>query len=374
MTNAERALLSEETVVDETPRRPGFRYFADLAAEVDAAGPRKYLVRGVWPAADHGVLAAEMKAQKTWTAVDLAVSVATGTPFLGRFPIDDPGTVLLVAGEGSAANIVRRIRATAEARGIEGDDLNLAVLVGAPQIASPEHREYFQRNIDSARPKLLILDPLYAMASGLDGKDLYAMGAAFGPLQRTCTTAGCALLLVTHTNRSRTAEGAGRITGAGPAEWGRVLLVANVKARHTDPATRATRVLTEYQLMGGEVPDLTFRVTRRITADDPDNLDSPLHIDVSVEDADDQVDDDGPSSDRRSPAEAKLVEALTQAAGQPRTSAELVDAVAETHGHGLKRETVSRALNRLTEQGVVDSLEDTSTSAGRFPVKRWFLR
>jgi hypothetical protein len=71
----------------------GIRWFRDIAAEVDAAGTPVYLFRGVWPADAYGVLAAPDKSGKSWAAIDAAVSVASGTPWLGHFPVDAPGQV-----------------------------------------------------------------------------------------------------------------------------------------------------------------------------------------------------------------------------------------------------------------------------------------
>lgn len=51
---------------------------------------------------------------------------------------------------------------------------------------------------------------------------------------------------------------------------------------------------------------------------------------------------------RMPPAYAKVLEALD---GEPRTIADLTDQVEKKHGHGLKRETVSRALSSLASLG-----------------------
>ena len=79
--------------------------FADLAREVDSRGPRRGLIRGIWPAGDYGVHGAEPKAGKTWNSIDLAVSVGSGTPWLGAVPIDTTGPVLVFAGEGGEGNV-----------------------------------------------------------------------------------------------------------------------------------------------------------------------------------------------------------------------------------------------------------------------------
>ena len=77
------------------------------------------------------------------------------------------------------------------------------------------------RQIHAQCPKLVIVDPLYLSARGANLADLYAMGEMLEGVQRLCQEHGAALLVVTHFNRKQGA-GAGRITGAGPAEWGRV--------------------------------------------------------------------------------------------------------------------------------------------------------
>ena len=43
-----------------------------------------------------------------------------------------------------------------------------------------------------------------------------------------------------------------------------------------------------------------------------------------------------------------------QAASPPRTVGELTDRFAAKHGHGLRRETVSKALNGLLDDGLVN--------------------
>jgi hypothetical protein len=330
------------------------RQFADIAAEVDARGPRRWLIRGIWPAGDYGVHGAEPKAGKTWTVLDLAVSVASGTPWLGAVQIDTPGPVIVFAGEGGAGNIVRRLRAIARARGVTADNLRIWVCTRAPHLSDDEELAELERQIREHRPVLVVVDPLYLAIRGANGADLYAMGTALVRPQRVCLDTGTALLVVTHYNRSRDAKGSARFTGAGPAEWGRVLIAASVLSRHTDPDTKATTVLCELDITGGEIPDQTLRIRRTISSADPDNLDSPLEYSVDVPDADDpQL---MPPGTEIAPAAAKLLAAV-RAQDMPASVQTLVGWIAAQFGHGLRRETVSRELNALRERGLVDCLD-----------------
>jgi hypothetical protein len=277
--------------LDDEPPVLEFQTFADLAAEVDAAGARRWLIRGIWPAGDYGVHAAESKVQKTWNAADLAMSVAAGRPWLGGIPIDTTGPVLIFIGEGGKGNIVRRIRAIAEHRGVVAETLPIVVCARAPRLGDDTHMNAMTEQIEQMRPALVVLDPLYLSAQGGNLADLYAMGELLERPQRVCQERGASLFVVHHFNRKH-GTGRERMSGAGPAEWGRVLITATVSSRRKDPVTKATDVATRLTIVGGEIPDQALRVQRRIWSDHPDDLDSPLHLRVSVTELGEVVDGD----------------------------------------------------------------------------------
>ena len=153
-----------------------------------------------------------------------------------------------------------------------------------------------------------MLDPLYLAAAGASGSNLYDMGAVLQAIQGVCQTAGCALLVVTHWNKTGDGRGADRISGAGPAAWARVICSVSIDHRGSDD-DGASRVLLGVELIGGEIADTRFRIRRRVRADDPADLSSALSYAVEVLAADDDQDLD-PAAAGLSPSRQWVLTAL----------------------------------------------------------------
>jgi hypothetical protein len=150
---------------------------------------------------------------------------------------------------------VRRIEAIATSKGVDPDQLadRLRLCFRVPRLAVPDA-----------------------------GSELGChMGAVLQAIQGVCQTAECALLLVTHWNKTGDGRGADRISGAGPAAWARVICSVAILHRGSDP-DEASTVLLGVELIGGEIADTRFALHRRVRADDPANLGSPLSYAVEV--------------------------------------------------------------------------------------------
>jgi RecA-family ATPase len=70
--------------VNLLPVAPAYR-LAERAEE------QRWLVTGLWSAEAVGIIGGEPKCCKSFLALDLAVSVAAGTPCLRRFAVPNPG-------------------------------------------------------------------------------------------------------------------------------------------------------------------------------------------------------------------------------------------------------------------------------------------
>lgn len=285
------------------PDEPTSRYLRiwstqELADHVAKLPPVNWLAQRVWPGDAYGVVAAEKKAGKSWAALDIAVSVASGSPWLGRYAIERKGPVLAFLGEGGERKMQRRLDAVCESRGCQSGDLPIRLCFRVPHLTGTVHLAEVQEELEANPPVLAIVDPLYLAARGAQSSQLNEMGAALENIQVLCQRAGSALVIVHHWNQGGKGKGSDRFTGAGSAEWGRVLVSVAVKSKKTDEETGRSDVVLDWFFEGDEIPDSQLRIRRSVWVDEQDDLSSPMHYEVEVLDHKESAtgDGDGPEA------------------------------------------------------------------------------
>jgi hypothetical protein len=85
---------------------------------IDSAPLSHWLIEGLWSDQAVGILGGEPKSCKSFLALDLAVSVASGAPCLRRFAVQRTGPVLLFPAEDSLAVVRRRLEGICSAAGV----------------------------------------------------------------------------------------------------------------------------------------------------------------------------------------------------------------------------------------------------------------
>jgi hypothetical protein len=87
--------------------KPEIRWLTDVMA-VHLRRPR-WIINNVWSEGGCGFIAGDPKSYKSWTALDMAVSIATGTPFLGdsQFSVVGGGRPVLYLQEEDSEIVVR---------------------------------------------------------------------------------------------------------------------------------------------------------------------------------------------------------------------------------------------------------------------------
>ena len=120
----------------------------------------RWLVEGMWPAEGVGVIGAHPKQGKTWLGLELAVSISSGTPFLGRFEVKQPGPALIYLAEDNDYAVRDRLEALCLHHRVPLSSLDLLV-INVPQLRLDHRTQAIRLDVTLAkyRPRLLLLDP-----------------------------------------------------------------------------------------------------------------------------------------------------------------------------------------------------------------------
>jgi hypothetical protein len=176
------------------------------AAELDSpAHETRYLIPGILAAGQTGGIFGPSKTLKTSIAADLLISLASGTPFLGKFLVAQPGKVLFLAGQTGLSALRAIVRRICDARGLSLDSLsNFLVSTDLPKLDHAVDRMAFQELLQREKPVCVVIDPAFLAMQGLRGgsNSLVSMGQMLAPLSEMCRETGCAVLIVHHCRRT----------------------------------------------------------------------------------------------------------------------------------------------------------------------------
>lgn len=207
--------------------------------------PPQWLVRDVLTAGAVGFIAGQPKSWKSWVGLDLALSVSSGQPFLGHFPVEQPGPVLYIQEEDSGPMVKRRVqkvwpgklsdRLKIDTDGgvlwVPGQEVQelppIAGYIGnAFTISDPGWQVWLDETLEAGwegEPyRLIVMDPLMMMAGEVEENKAQAMTErVFRPLKQLSRKYGAAIQVVHHMRKGD--------PKAGPQRGGQLLLgsVAN---------------------------------------------------------------------------------------------------------------------------------------------------
>lgn len=167
---------------------------------------QRWLVRDLWSHLAVGIVGGQPKSAKTWFGLDLAVSVASGTDCLGRFPVECPGTALAYLAEDSLVETRARIEALCLSRNLDIQDLDLS-LIAAPTVRIDilDHQRRLEATIKALNPRLLLLDPLVRLHR-LDEDRASDISGILGYLREMQRTFDLAVVLVHHAGKKHRAN------------------------------------------------------------------------------------------------------------------------------------------------------------------------
>ena len=188
------------------PVEPAYR-LAERAEE------HRWLVAGLWSDEAVGIVGGEPKCCKSFLALDLAVSVASGAPCLRRFAVPEPGRVLLYAAEDALHVVRRRLDGIAAAAGMQLADLDIQVITAPTlRLDLEADRRNLAETVDRLRPRLLILDP-FARLHRIDENASGEVAPLLAYLRELQRRYGVAVLVVHHARKGGACVRAGQTDG-----------------------------------------------------------------------------------------------------------------------------------------------------------------
>lgn len=221
-----------------------------------------WLVEGIWSDGAHGMIGGESKSFKTLLYLDLAVSVASGTPFLNRFNVPRTGRVLIIQEENDAGDIQDRLMRISSSRGVgpslqvNGNNPTLDFGHKLPidianntgfALNQGDDMARLERYMATQKPVLVVLDPLYLLTPGMNEDSQQEMTPILSRLLKLKQKYNCGIMIVHHYHKTRehkSHRAAERMSGTGVFHrW----LASGVYVERPDESTNTIRLTSEHR-------------------------------------------------------------------------------------------------------------------------------
>jgi hypothetical protein len=177
---------------------------------------RRWLVRSVVPFSSVVVIGGQPKSAKTFLGLDMAASVASGTPCLGHFVVERAGPSLVFLAEDSLSEVRSRVADLCLHRGLDFERLDLHVIAEPSlRLDQSRDRDALWATVEERRPLLTLLDPLVRLHTTLDennSKDVAGLLGFLRELQRAFDTS---VVLVHHTTKKHNNRPGQSLRGSG---------------------------------------------------------------------------------------------------------------------------------------------------------------
>lgn len=236
--------LLQQPKNQQTPVLPSMQYAADFidSAAFDALEIKhEWLIRGIMVANQPAIVGGPKKSLKTSLMIDLAISLGSGSPFLGNFDVPRHFRVAVMSGESGQATLQSTARRVCRTKGVALRNCDVLWGFRLPRLSHNVDLQALGAAIVEKKIEVVVIDPLYLCllsgnAAGVQAGNLYDMGPLLLRIAQTCLDAGATPILVHHTTKSSRFQ-AGRETFepldldalafAGVAEFARQWLIVS---------------------------------------------------------------------------------------------------------------------------------------------------
>jgi hypothetical protein len=171
---------------------------------------QRWLIEDLWGASSVGVIGGAPKCSKTWLGLDMALSVATGTPCLGRYAVPERGPVLVYLAEDALPIVRERVAGMARHRGLDLAAVDVHVITAPTlRLDQERHRTQLLETARQLRPRLLVLDPLVRL-HGIDENNAGEVAELLAYIRSLQRQLDLSVILVHHTRKNAAGVAAGQ--------------------------------------------------------------------------------------------------------------------------------------------------------------------
>lgn len=167
---------------------------------------QQWLIQGLWGRSAIGLIGGAPKCCKSWLGLDMALSVASGTPALGHFPVQHRGPALVYLAEDALPQVRARIQSLCRHRQLDIHQLDLHAITASTlrlDLASDQQR--LADTLAQFKPHLLLLDPLVRLHR-LDENSASDISGLLGYIRDLQRRFDVAIVLVHHASKKQRAQ------------------------------------------------------------------------------------------------------------------------------------------------------------------------
>ncbi|MBO4287852.1 MAG: AAA family ATPase, partial [Kiritimatiellae bacterium] len=223
----------QQGAADGDCRPPSFLPLGELVEKYPKMRP--VLIHGFLRRGETMNIIAPPKTGKSWLVTDLALSVATGTPWFG-FPCEK-GKVLIIDNELHPETSANRIPKVVAARGFDLKKVQNDIYVDN-QRGRLGNIEDLANQIETLKPygfKLVIIDAFYrALPKGTDENDNGTVAGLYNLIDKYAAALDCAFVLIHHTSKGNQSLKSITDVGAGAGSQSRASDTHVILRRHKE--------------------------------------------------------------------------------------------------------------------------------------------
>jgi replicative DNA helicase len=178
--------------------------FLDSTAFDQARYPCGWLIEDILVQGQPGVIGGAKKTLKTSLSIDMAISLGTGHPFLGRFKVPKRLPVAVMSGESGPATVQETARRICRQKNVRLQDCLVLWSFRLPRFDSATDLAELKAYLQAQQVKLVIIDPLYLCGLGQGGSasNLYEVGPLLRRVGQSCLAAGATPVYLHHTTKA----------------------------------------------------------------------------------------------------------------------------------------------------------------------------